>query len=53
LQRGYIITAVEGQALDEWSDIQSLVREENLGDPIRLEIRRESGALDETTLVKP
>ena len=53
LQRGDVITMVEGEALQDWTDIQSLVREKKSGDQIRLEIRRESGALEEFTLVKP
>ena len=53
LQRGNVITTVEGQALDEWFDIQGVVRETKSRDEIRLEIRRESGALEEIILVKP
>ena len=53
LQRGHIITAVGGQDLESWFDLQSAVRNAKSGDKIQLKIRQESETMDEVAIVHP
>ena len=53
LDRGDIILAVEGHAIESLSDVQSALRDSQPGAVIQLTVHRHSGELEEITLVSP
>ncbi len=53
LLHGDIIVAVDGQKLDSYSTLQSVVGGHQSGEAIELRVRRGSGELEEITVVRP
>lgn len=53
LQRGYVITAVEGQELESWTDLQGVLRNADPGEEVRFEIHHQSGDVDKIAILIP
>lgn len=53
LRRGDVILGADGQEFESWGDIQSVLRNAETGEEIRLTVRRESDELEEIVLIRP
>lgn len=53
LQKGDVIIAVEGQKLESYGDLQSVVRNAKPGEEIRLTVRRDPNLIEETIIIRP
>ena len=53
LRRGNVILAVGGKEIESYGDLQRAVRNAEPGEEIRLTVRRDSGGVEEVTIVRP
>jgi hypothetical protein len=53
LRKGDVVVGVDGQDVKAISDLQTVVREHQSGEPVQLKVRRGTGELKDITVIRP